>query len=105
MPTAKPKSPSVNVINVQVCPTRQSFHYVELLSLGNHKLRVDIQADTYDFQSHARIERWDGNQWQLVAFLLYPEMKTKYGAIRAAKSDDFRLDRDRLINLATAILL
>jgi hypothetical protein len=31
------------------------------------RLFVDIERNAYDQQSHYRISRWDGNQWQVVA--------------------------------------
>lgn len=46
-----------------------------------HKLRTHIDRDSYDFQSHYRVERWDGTQWQRVTAILgeaRPDMPSPY---------------------------
>lgn len=118
-------APVVKTIDVQCCKTRQGARLTELLSLstssprpGDHgevgvqvyaiKLRVDIERDSYSFQSHARIEKWDGHKWNPLAHIDYPLMQTEEGlhvGPRAVTPSMFAKDRDRLISMAKAIIL
>lgn len=43
--------------------THQSLYRVEETG---ERLRVTIRRDFYEFQSYAKLERWDGEQWQEV---------------------------------------
>jgi hypothetical protein len=86
----------------------QNAHYQELLTAENgDRLRVAIKTDTYKTQGHARVERWDGVQWQRVWALDPLKMQTEDNLAyvpRALTHYDFKLDRDRLLNLAAAVL-
>ena len=51
----------------------QSWHYTgtfkSVLSNGTtHTLRVRIERNAYDFQSSARVERWNGDKWCGVSY-------------------------------------
>lgn len=88
-------------INVQCTKLQQGHRYTEVLALGPHKLRVDIRRDSYDFQSSAKIERWDGDQWREVHSLHYGAMATgRWAEVPSAFADD----RNTLIKVATTIL-
>lgn len=39
-----------------------------------HKLRVRRVRDAFDFQSSARVERWDGERWQELVTLPFATM-------------------------------
>lgn len=41
-----------------------------------HRLQIAIDADSYDVQSGARIQRWDGQTWQTVATIPYTLMES-----------------------------
>lgn len=45
----------------------QTCHYELIQRAGTHRLRVQIERNAYDDQSCARIQRWDGAQWQGVS--------------------------------------
>jgi hypothetical protein len=86
----------------------QAATYQELLTAENgDRLRVVIHADTYKFQGYARAERWDGVQWQRVWALDPLKMQTETNLAyvpRDLTHYDFKLDRDRLLGLAAAVL-
>lgn len=84
----------------------QSVMYRELCTTaGGDKLRIDIKSDAYRAQSHARIERWDGEQWQLVWSIAPDAMATREGLyVRTFSDADFTADRATLIKHAAVIL-
>jgi len=71
------------------------------------KLRVKIRSDSYDFQSYARVHRWDGTEWKLVHSVHYSKMATPAGLYvrfnRVADST-FKKDLDELLRVASAVL-
>jgi len=86
----------------------QDVVFTEILALDDGtKLRVSIRSDSYAFQSYARVDRWDGAKWQRVHSIHYSQMATppklhyKRGE-RTAK--EFRADRERLLDVAAAVL-
>jgi hypothetical protein len=69
------------------------------------KLQITIRTDPTKSQAYARIEKYDGNQWQPLAQLL--KLETDYELAywtTPHTCDDFELDRSRLIEIATKIL-
>lgn len=84
----------------------QSVTYRELCTTaGGDKLRIDIKSDAYRSQSHARIERWDGAQWQTVWSIAPDAMATREGLyVRQFADADFVTDRCALLNHAAVIL-
>lgn len=103
----------------EISKSRQSVHFVELIEFlwtdeeGTHKakLRIAIKSDSYDFQSFARIAKWDGNQWQPMANIPYSNMKTPHGMYvwgevepRWTNPRNFEGDREALIKKAKEIL-
>lgn len=57
----------------------QHVNMVYVCEVKGRKVRVRIQSDSYDFQSYARAEVWDGNKWNEVATRPYSQMDTPYG--------------------------
>lgn len=53
-------------ISIQCYQQSQSWYYTNYLVAEDQSFRIDIERNAYDQQSHARIYRWDGSQWQLV---------------------------------------
>lgn len=52
-------------LDLRIWRGSQDWNYEELLELASpaappHRLRVVIHSDSYDRQSYARVERWDG---------------------------------------------
>jgi hypothetical protein len=86
----------------------QAANYQEMVTAENgDRLRVAIHADTYKFQGYARVERWDGVAWQRVWALDPLRMQTETNLAYVARDlthYDFKLDRDRLLGLAAAVL-
>ena len=91
---------------------RQTVTYQEVLELklirgGNtypHKLRIIIKSDSYVFQSSAKIERWDGNQWHTVHFIGGGPMKTDLSYNNDPRTAHVQADRTELLRVAEAIL-
>jgi hypothetical protein len=53
----------------------QSANYKRVFLLGlSDMLKINIKRDSYDAQSHARLSRWDGKQWNLVSEIPYSKM-------------------------------
>jgi hypothetical protein len=46
--------------------SEQSWQLLHVFQVGQQRFRVEIKRDAYDFQSWARIERWDGQRWREV---------------------------------------
>jgi len=45
----------------------QSWNYLEIIEdTHGNRLRISVRRNAYEEQSHAKVERWDGNQWQFV---------------------------------------
>lgn len=100
----------VKLLDQKISFGSQSVELVNLLALGDIKLRIKIKSDSYKFQSFARIERWDGTQWQEVASLHYGAMKTEAGLCYKPNQSgrdfrNFEADYDELLKQAKAILL
>jgi hypothetical protein len=81
--------------------------YQEMLLLGDHKLRIHIKCDPYPAQAYARIQRWDGAQWQELHTLkgtggmLSSRMLAKRGIM---DGDVIREDREELIRIARIVV-
>jgi hypothetical protein len=92
----------------------QAIVYTRLLDTTTkdkkkHKLKIDIESDTYLFQSHARIHRWNGEEWKQITHIPFSLMKTKNGLIHMPASrpvigEDFMEDVKELHRLAGLIL-
>lgn len=86
----------------------QNARYQEMVTAENgDRLRVAIKTDTYKFQGYARVERWDGQKWHEVWHLDPLKMQTEDNLAyvpRDLTHYDFKLDRDRLLHLAAAVL-
>lgn len=95
----------------------QSVEYIEMgqLSLGalpehQHRVRLIIHSNAYDFQSWARAERWDGDKWQEVVTIHGAAMTTgKNGSLYVKRDVElgrhlFVVDRQRLVELASEVL-
>lgn len=89
----------------------QSAHLVELIdmdtphSVGN-RLRLRIKSDSYQEQSHATIELWDGQRWselwKIPTYALQTPTSLAYGPTLTREM--FRQDRETLLRTAYAVL-
>src|SRR5436305_512872 len=91
---------------------QQSVDAELLGKIGEHKVRVTIKSDSYDFQSYARIHVWRpaSLDWSLVYSLPYQRMKTPRQLCylpnrRGLDKEHFRADTDELMATARAILV
>ena len=53
---------------------RQSLVYARTLNANGAKFRISVKRDSYDFQSHGKIDRWDGDKWHRVHAVPYPDL-------------------------------
>lgn len=86
----------------------QSWCRTAIFEYDTHRLRVDIRYNAYAFQSHGRVDRWDGAKWQRVAEIPYPQLAgvsrhVSYGQ-KEAPRDSFDCDQSDLLDLAFAII-
>lgn len=101
---------ATKTVDKRICRGSQDVDYVEVLKVGDHKLRVKIRSNSYAVQSYARVERWDGSQWQFLHELGQGNMRTPAGlyvhhpAVDGDLEAKFRKDRDELVKLAGDIL-
>lgn len=103
---------TVQSLHARAFKGHQSSEFSELVEMQNHdvwpyerhRLQVSIDRDSYDFQSSAKISRWDGAEWKAVASIPYTEMRTGDIAYkRVPAEEDFEADRRDLINLASLV--
>lgn len=78
------------------------------LDAAEHKLRISIRYNAYDFQSYGRIDRWNGSEWKQLAEIPYPELagvsrEVSYSQ-RDTPRDSFDCDQSDLLDMAMAIL-
>lgn len=100
-------------INRELSSGTQGLTYRERLELESHKLLIEIESDSYDFQCHAWIMRWNGEQWREVEHIPHGNMETPSGLYYSARGPEgreaqwikFESDRDTLIQAATEVLL
>ena len=109
MTTKKAKKPSSHEpisVEEEILKGQQSVIFKELLTYGDHTLQISIKSDAYDFQSYAKLERWDGNKWQLVCSRHHSIMNTpfKLYVSQLVTKRVFLLDRRSLINSMKLIL-
>ncbi len=63
------------IISERLYPQRQSWHYKVIVLVDGRKLRVRIERNAYDFQSHAKVELWADDKWQPVTSMTIGECK------------------------------
>jgi hypothetical protein len=101
----------MKTLNKQIARGRQSLDYRETLEHKGKKVRVRIQSDSYDFQSYAIVELFDGGKWNQLDIIPFSEMETNEGLYYKVKDSNlskysylFQKDRDKLIKLAQDVL-
>ncbi len=89
---------------------RQSKNYTGLFGYKKEKLRVSIEADSYNFQCRAKIEIYEpeNKAWNFLESIPYALMKSAgihpYGDFTMVDKSKFRMDIDTLLNKAKIIL-
>jgi len=98
----------MKTIDRQISETRDDVHYTEVLDIDGSRFKVAIRSNSYAFQSHAKIVRWNGEEWKNVYSLHHTEMKTPHGLCYARENKtsptQFTDDRNQLIKVAKAIV-
>lgn len=84
-------------------PSKQGKHVRRIVRASGHTLRAEVYEDSYDFQSWAKVTRWDGSQWLDVYSIPYPLMATRHLKNGAAITA-MRQDADLMINMALTII-
>jgi hypothetical protein len=100
-------------ISQEIHKGKQDVRFTEVLVFNRddptggaeHKLKVSILSDSYDFQCHARVSRWDGSQWQLVHQIRNMATRDKLAYCQSYSEKDFTKDRDELLRVAGELLL
>lgn len=85
--------------------TGQTVDLVEVLTHYRARLKISIRSCAYDFQSYARISRWDGSEWKLLHSLIEMSTKTGLGYKKVgATFEDFAADHTELLRVAGEVL-
>ena len=93
---------------VRVWKGGQDIHYSGLLQMAEHKLRIEARFDSYQEQSFAKIERWNGSEWKQLYYMPGRALvgfidKAAYRRQEPAVSD-FQADVNFLIARAEEVL-
>ena len=94
-------------LHSEITRNSQNIVYTSLVQIGRGRYKVRIVSNAYEDQSYAKIERWDGERWNLVHCIDGLDgLKTQAGLyVRGNPSiggytKDFEADRDRLVEFA-----
>lgn len=69
-------------ISERVWKSDQSWNFERVSVLVDlQRLRCVIKRDAYDFQSYGKVERWDGDKWQIVLTRSIGELDDEVTAI------------------------
>lgn len=90
----------------------QAAKVTEIVEIRGRRFRIRLKSDSYDVQSYARIEVWNGDRWNLVHEIPGPAMETPHGLAYERWPDDFedklaakfQNDRDELVLVAVAVV-
>lgn len=72
-----PRNVCLRVISERVWYGRQSVNLERIVAIGDKRIRYRIEVDSYDFQSSAKAELWNGEKWHRVHFIPGPELATR----------------------------
>lgn len=77
----------------------------------NKKIRILIKKDSYDFQSYAKIQYWDGSEWKHVTSLDWNKTKSKelfhnknVDELTTLERSHITSDKNELIKIAEEII-
>lgn len=104
------KSHRAQEISERCWQGKQSWEY-ELIARAQTagapiKLKVAIHRDFYDFQSHARVYKWDNDKWHLVNELSIGECACQEvsSVDRDVQPQQFHADVEKLLTTALEIV-
>lgn len=92
----------------------QSIECESIRQYGDDRLRIAVDIDFYQFQSHGKVERWDGRAWQQVVYRAGQTLvcwdsagSAKYAVERGDRTaaiDIFQPDFDSMVAEALAVI-
>lgn len=108
----------MKTISKEIMKSGQSVNFKEVLNLEGKKIRILIKSDSYADQSYAKVELWNGSEWNNVDYIQHANMQTphklKYEQHnQGEKSQEFifnhnlpffKKDRDHLLKMAKEII-
>lgn len=96
----------IKQISERVYNQDQSWYYERTVSVGSHKLKIDIRRNAYDNQSYGRVHRWDGTKWQLVVEAPITELNCSVISYvdKGIIAGNFGRDGDKLLQEAIEIV-
>ncbi len=98
----------VKTVRTEIAKGQQSQTYIEILQIGDAMCEIEIESDSYDFQSHARGKVWSKRdmRWNTCVNIPYGLMGTPeklyYRAL--VTSQDFKADRDSILKRLLEVL-
>lgn len=100
------------LISEEIGTGSQNLNFERIFKIGENKLRISIKSDSYDFQSYARIEIYNPNdyKWNVLHSIHYSKMQTasklyyKHHRNGTIPVSEFQKDIDTLIKVAEQIL-
>lgn len=97
------------ILQTDLHQSQQSWFHTQVFKVGDTKLRTRICRNAYDFQSYAKVERWNGEEWKEVATRPISELLCKdvgyyEQTLTAEQKGFFEFDAEVLLNLAIAII-
>ena len=103
-----PTKAKLKRLHTELSKSSQSYHYTQLCEYKGKKLRINIKRDSYDNQSYARIYIFKDDEWNKLASIDSPNMRTLdsvsvYSAIEPTETS-FIADNSILIKKAKLIL-
>jgi len=98
----------MKIIAEQCYKQRQSWCYDRVVryTAGDHTLKVSIERNAYDDQSHAKVSRWDGAEWKYVHDKPIAQCHcSKISYVQeGVRPDDFLKDAEDLLGVAMDII-
>lgn len=93
-------------ISERVWHGEQSWCFERIEEVGGHRLRTKIRHNAYDFQSYARIDRWDGAEWKTLHTIPGQSLKLYPYVVRETPNvaKVFESDATELMRVALAVL-
>lgn len=97
------------LISEEISKGRQDLVFMRLFNMGDHKLKIHIVSDSYDFQSSAQIEIFHPSElkWNTLHRIHYSKMQTPSSLAYKTPQvgvEAFQKDIDTLIGVAKQVL-
>ena len=97
---------NISIIDEKVYNGSQSINYELIGEIKERKIRISIKRDSVGYQSHARIELWDGDKWNWMASIHHTQMDCMihHAYDPNPTKSMFRKDSQKLIDIANKII-